>query len=106
MQFFFEDCANGYNLYILDENNRVEVYRQCSGDKTEMVQGVNRFYTSSHDRYSYSANFINFNLPQFYQIVTDERGEPQALPFKCDAQWQPPRQPLQDGFSGQVASFK
>ncbi|OOE96385.1 class I adenylate cyclase [Salinivibrio sp. IB643] len=106
VQFFFEDCANGYNLYILDESNRVEVYRQCSGDKTEMVQGVNRFYTSSHDRYSYSANFINFNLPQFYQIVTDDRGEPQALPFKCDTQWQPPRQPPHDGFSGQVASFK
>lgn len=49
IQFFFEDCDDGFNIYILDEANRIEVYRQCSGDKDEMVHGVNRFYTSAQD---------------------------------------------------------
>jgi len=86
IQFFFEDCDAGYNIYILDESNRVEVYRQCSGDKDEMVHGVNRFYTSAQDRFSYSANFINFNLPQFYDIVHSDGGEPQVIPFKSGQQ--------------------
>ncbi|MDV5172236.1 class I adenylate cyclase [Photobacterium rosenbergii] len=92
IQFFFEDCDSGFNIYILDESNRIEVYRQCSGDKDEMVHGVNRFYTSAHDRFSYSANFINFNLPQFYDIVHSESGEPQVLPFKSGQQ--PSRRPV------------
>ncbi|MGF1683050.1 class I adenylate cyclase [Photobacterium minamisatsumaniensis] len=82
IQFFFEDCDEGFNIYILDETNRIEVYRQCNGDKDEMVHGVNRFYTSAQDRFSYSANFINFNLPQFYDIVYNDRGEAQVLPYK------------------------
>jgi adenylate cyclase, class 1 len=91
IQFFFEDCEDGYNIYILDETNRIEVYRQCSGDKDEMVHGVNRFYTSSQDRFSYSANFINFNLPQFYEIVHTDNGELQVMPFKSGQQV--PRRP-------------
>ncbi|KLV06075.1 MULTISPECIES: class I adenylate cyclase [Photobacterium] len=91
IQFFFEDCADGFNIYILDETNRIEVYRQCSGDKDEMVHGVNRFYTSAHERFSYSANFINFNLPQFYDIVRGDNGETQVLPFKSGQQ--PTRRP-------------
>ncbi|MGF1686910.1 class I adenylate cyclase [Photobacterium japonica] len=92
IQFFFEDCDDGFNIYILDEANRIEVYRQCSGNKDEMVHGVNRFYTSSQDRFCYSANFINFNLPQFYDIVRNDKGEPQVLPFKSGQQ--PPRCPV------------
>jgi adenylate cyclase len=82
IQFFFEDCDQGFNIYILDETNQMEVYRQCSGNKDEMVHGVNRFYTSSQDRFSYSANFINFNLPQFYDIAHNDKGELRVLPFK------------------------
>jgi adenylate cyclase class 1 len=91
IQFFFEDCEDGYNIYILDETNRIEMYRQCSGDKDEMVHGVNRFYTSSQDRFSYSANFINFNLPQFYEIVHTDNGELRVMPFKSGQQ--APRNP-------------
>ncbi|PSV42341.1 MULTISPECIES: class I adenylate cyclase [unclassified Photobacterium] len=81
IQFFFEDCEQGYNIYILDETNQMEVYRQCSGNKDEMVHGVNRFYTSAQDRFS-ATNFINFNLPQFYDIVHCDNGKLQVLPFK------------------------
>ncbi|WP_420916070.1 class I adenylate cyclase [Photobacterium damselae] len=87
IQFFFEDCDDGFNIYILDETNRIEVYRQCGGDKDELVHGVNRFYTSAQDRFSYSANFINFNLPQFYDIVHNEKGV-QVLPYKSGQQMQ------------------
>ena len=79
IQFFFENCEQGFNIYILDEANRMEMYRQCSGNKDEMVHGVNRFYTSSHDKISYSTNF---NLPQFYDIVKNELGVSQVLPYR------------------------
>lgn len=72
IQFFFEDADNndsGFNIYILDESNRAEVYHHCEGSKEELVRDVSRFYSSSHDRFTYGSSFINFNLPQFYQIV-------------------------------------
>nr|WP_086939221.1 class I adenylate cyclase [Thaumasiovibrio occultus] len=82
IQFFFEDCAEGYNVYILDEANRIEVYRQCNGHKDDMVHGVSQFYTSAQGRVKHSAGFINFNLPQFYNIVRDKNGEAQVLPYR------------------------
>ncbi|KXF82497.1 class I adenylate cyclase [Enterovibrio coralii] len=88
IQFFFEDCDEGFNIYVLDENNRVEVYRQCSGDKEEMVQGVNRFYTAPQDKSSFSGQAVNFNLPQFYDIVYQADGRAQVIPYKSDRQWQ------------------
>lgn len=44
------------------------------------MKDVSRFYSSSHDRFTYGSSFINFNLPQFYQIVKVE-GSTQVLPF-------------------------
>ncbi|WP_028024256.1 class I adenylate cyclase [Enterovibrio calviensis] len=88
IQFFFEDCKEGFNIYVLDENNRVEMYRQCSGDKEEMVQGVNRFYTSSQEKVSFSGQAVNFNLPQFYDIIHQADGRAQVIPYKSDRQWQ------------------
>ncbi|OEE82514.1 class I adenylate cyclase [Enterovibrio norvegicus] len=88
IQFFFEDCSEGFNIYVLDENNRVEMYRQCSGDKEEMVQGVNRFYTSSQEKVSFSGQAVNFNLPQFYDIIHQADGRAQVIPYKSDRQWQ------------------
>lgn len=72
---------NGFNIYILDESNRVEVYHHCEGSKEELVRDVSRFYSSSHDRFTYGSSFINFNLPQFYQIVKVD-GREQVIPFR------------------------
>ncbi|WP_413531087.1 class I adenylate cyclase [Rahnella inusitata] len=86
IQFFFEDSADeiGFNIYILDESNRVEVYHHCEGSKEDLVRDVSRFYSSSHDRFTYGSSFINFNLPQFYQIVSlDDRI--QVIPFRSNA---------------------
>lgn len=82
MQFFFEntDDNTGFNIYVLDEANRVEIYSHCEGSKEELVRDVSKFYSSSHDRFTYGANFINFNLPQFYQIV-EEAGKKQVMVF-------------------------
>ena len=79
----FEDSPSSadFNIYILDEQNRVEVYRHCEGSKEELVRDVSRFYSSSHDRFTYGSGFINFNLPQFYQLVA-ESGKTRVLPFR------------------------
>lgn len=86
IQFFFEDTSDdkGFNIYILDESNRVEVYHHCEGSKEELVRDVSRFYSSSHDRFTYGSSFINFNLPQFYQIVHLD-GRTQVIPFRSNA---------------------
>ncbi|WP_265716990.1 class I adenylate cyclase, partial [Serratia grimesii] len=69
VQFFFDTRDAGTNIYILDEANRVEIYQHFAGNKDELVQGVNRFYASSHERFSDAGQFSNFNLPQYYEIV-------------------------------------
>lgn len=71
VQFFFEDIEenHSFNIYILDEKNRAEIYSHCEGNKEKLVMDVNCFYSSSHYRYTYRAKLINFNLPQFYQII-------------------------------------
>ncbi len=84
IQFFFENCDHGFNIYILDEINRVEMYRHCAGDKDEMVHGVNRFYTSSHD--SNINQNSHFNLPQFYDIIHNEEGRTSVIPYKSGQQ--------------------
>lgn len=83
IQFFFEEAADrqGFTIYILDESNRVEVYHHCEGSKEELVRDVSRFYSSSHDRFTYGSSFINFNLPQFYQIINED-GRTQVIPFR------------------------
>ncbi|MNR48684.1 Adenylate cyclase [compost metagenome] len=45
------------------------------------MRDVSRFYSSSHDRFTYGSSFINFNLPQFYQIVKVD-GRAQVIPFR------------------------
>ncbi|WP_407221921.1 class I adenylate cyclase [Escherichia coli] len=44
MQFFPRRTQdeNGFNIYILDESNRVEVYHHCEGSKEELVRDVSR----------------------------------------------------------------
>ena len=40
---------------------------------------MNRFYTSSHERFSDAGQFSNFNLPQYYEIV-QINGELEVIP--------------------------
>ncbi|GAA5648286.1 MULTISPECIES: class I adenylate cyclase [Vibrio] len=84
IQFFFEDTEQGFNIFVLDEANRIEVYHQYSGEKDEMIASVNSFYTSVRDDDCLSSQFINFNLPQYYQIVHPEDGESYIVPYRND----------------------
>lgn len=85
IQFFLKDSSDdkGFNIYILDESNRVEAYHHCEGSKEELVRDVSRFYSSSHNRFNYGSSFINFNLPQFYQIASLD-GRTQVIPFRSN----------------------
>ncbi|MGL4749288.1 MAG: class I adenylate cyclase, partial [Shewanella sp.] len=86
VQFFFEDTEKGFNIYVLDEANRVEVYHQFNGEKDEMIASVNSFYTSILDDSSKLATkSINFNLPQYYQIIHPEEGETYVVPYRNDS---------------------
>ncbi|MEC7310457.1 MULTISPECIES: class I adenylate cyclase [Vibrio] len=85
IQFFFEDTDKGFNIYVLDESNQVEVYHQYNGEKDEMIANVNSFYTSVKDESKMSSKLINFNLPQYYQIVHPEEGNSYVVPYRNDA---------------------
>lgn len=70
VQFFFEDAEDDFTIYILDELNRVEIYCHCDGSKDDYIREISSFYASSQDKFAYDPKFVNFNLPQFYKIVT------------------------------------
>lgn len=81
VQFFFENYKNGFNVYIVDEANRVETYQHLSGNKDELIQGVHRFYTNSQEESRDESAFTNFNLPQFYDIIHKENKELEVIPY-------------------------
>lgn len=85
VQFFFEDTDKGFNIYVLDEANRIEVYHQFSGEKDEMIASVNSFFTSVRDDNQIASKLINFNLPQYYQIIHPEQGETYVVPYRNDS---------------------
>lgn len=76
VQFIFEDTKQGFDLYILNESNQFEIYRNCNGNKQDLIKNVNAFYTHTDDRFTFtSGSCINFNLPQFYEITHNDSGE-------------------------------
>lgn len=82
IQFFFEKKQSGFDLYILNENNQAEIYRNCNGNVRNMIRDVNNFYTISDDRFTFAtSSSINFNLPQFYQINYGPEGKREIVQF-------------------------
>ncbi|OCG59395.1 adenylate cyclase [Gilliamella sp. Nev3-1] len=82
IQFFFENTDSGFDLFILNEHNQVEIYRNCNGSRDNMVKDINEFYVLSDDRFTFTtSSSVNFNLPQFYQITYNERGEREIVPL-------------------------
>ncbi|MFM2480721.1 class I adenylate cyclase [Celerinatantimonas sp. YJH-8] len=81
IQYFFETKGSDLNIYIVDEQNRVEVYQQFDGSKDELVQGINRFYTSTQEQFEAASAPINFNLPQYYDIV-ERDGKVDVQPYR------------------------
>lgn len=83
VQFFFEDDDLGFNIYVLDENNQVEFYRQVDGTKDDVIRNINHFYaTDTHGMNTDHA--LNFNLPQYYQVVNDTDGTSRIEPYRSE----------------------
>ena len=62
VQFFFEDVEIGFNIYVLDEVNEIEMYQQLNGTKDELITSLNDFYSSAQDGEELEGQFTNFNF--------------------------------------------
>ncbi|WP_443091165.1 class I adenylate cyclase [Basfia succiniciproducens] len=78
LQFFFEDNEDEtFNVYILDENNRLEIYRQCDGSKEQKIREISQIYNlsgSDQNDNHYKIIKRDFNYPQFYQLKHQQKG--------------------------------
>ncbi|MFQ1022171.1 class I adenylate cyclase [Avibacterium paragallinarum] len=78
LQFFFENNLDKtFNVYILDEKNHIEIYRNCEGEKEQKIQEINYIYQSAGldgNENPYKIVPQNFNYPQFYQILPGANG--------------------------------
>ena len=78
LQFFFKNNPSGsFDVYILDEANRIEIYRGCEGSKEQKIHEINHIYQSSDladQDNPYKIVQRNFNYPQFYQLISSVDG--------------------------------
>ncbi len=84
VQFFFEDTENGFNIYVLDEENQAEAYHQHNealSEKDDIVRSINEFYANSAHATTKGVLGANFNLPQYYQIVHPQFGDSYVAPY-------------------------
>ena len=91
IQFFLEQRSDCLAIYVVDEDNRVEAYEHYSGNKEALVQILNRYYSARRERYSEQADFINFNLPQFYDLYQNQ-GEWLVRPYSSEVTAVPARE--------------
>ena len=84
LQFFFEDVADDlFNVYILDEQNRIEVYRHCDGKKEQKIREINHIYANANQNGNNPYGIVqrDFNYPQFYRLKRDEE-HTKIVPFQ------------------------
>jgi len=91
IQLFFENHPDGFNVYIANADNKVETFYQLAGSKDELVENVNRFYTSNHQKKTcvnlpHRPANNKFGLPQFYDITYCETNGLSIKPFKSTYQ--------------------
>ena len=65
IQFFFEETVMSRALISTFWTKAIGLSVSPRRQQEELVRDVSRFYSSSHDRFTYGSSFINFNLPQF-----------------------------------------
>lgn len=84
LQFFFENNSDQtFNVYILDEANRLEIYYNCEGQKEQKIYEINHIYQSAGldgNNNPYKIVQRNFNYPQFYQLLPSDNGV-KIVPF-------------------------
>lgn len=83
-QYFFAPLSDGWDIYIVNEKNEVEIYSHYVGSRAALVNAINRFYTKQSEDVTSSS--VHFNLPQYFVLSPDLksihpftiRGEPLA----------------------------
>lgn len=80
LQFFFEDNdQQSFNVYVLDKQNKVEVYANCVGRKEEKIKQISRLYAEND--LNQDGYIESFNYPQFYQLLKQENSV-MIVPFQ------------------------
>lgn len=68
LQFFFADNEDEtFNVYVLDKQNKIEVYSACAGLKENKIKKISRLCSEKNSRSS--SELESFNYPQFYQLL-------------------------------------
>ncbi|NRD75746.1 class I adenylate cyclase [Shewanella sp. VB17] len=76
IQYFLRQGAQGLDVFILNENNELEYYKQSGFDIDELVSQVSHHHAFAE----FGTSQQRFNLPQFFRLLRVD-GRLRALPF-------------------------
>lgn len=69
IQYFFAPAPQGWDIYVLNERNEVKIMQDYRGERSDLVNAINRYYTNqTGDKGSFK---IHFNLPQYFVLSPD-----------------------------------
>ncbi|MBQ8708677.1 MAG: class I adenylate cyclase [Succinivibrionaceae bacterium] len=71
VQFFFQESDGACLVYVLDENNHLNSFRNSQQTSAELVDSISRRYTQSVMPEA-GARTVRFAAPQFYRITGSE----------------------------------
>ncbi len=69
MQYFFAPIKDGWDIYIVNEENEVRIYPHYVGSRAALVNAINRYYTRLSEEST--AADTRFNLPQYFVLSPD-----------------------------------
>ncbi|MBU3826842.1 MAG: class I adenylate cyclase [Candidatus Anaerobiospirillum merdipullorum] len=69
MQYFFAPLADGWDIYIVNEDNEVQIYPHYVGSRAALVNAINRYYTKLSEESRQGG--ARFNLPQYFVLSPD-----------------------------------
>ncbi len=69
MQYFFAPLVDGWDIYIVNEDNEVQVYPHYVGSRAALVNAINRYYTRLSEENNLAES--RFNLPQYFVLSSD-----------------------------------
>lgn len=69
IQYFFAPLVEGWEIFIVNERNEVEIYNHYVGSRATLVNAINRFYTRQSEGSATSS--VHFNLPQYFVLSAD-----------------------------------
>lgn len=69
IQYFFIPVVNGWDIYVLNENNEVDIQKGYKGSRANLVNSINRYYTKQSE--AELKKQIHFNLPQYFVLSAD-----------------------------------